>query len=103
MSPTVILFAGGLLVFAGVTLSLSLVGVVTAERRGVARSLAAIQALDAAPDVLRAGPRAARSPSASSRRSASGSSASAGAWSAPAPPSGSSTDSTSPATRPPGT
>lgn len=54
MSPTVILLAGGLLVFAGITLSLSLVGVVTTERRGVARSLAAIQAITTAPDVLRA-------------------------------------------------
>jgi tight adherence protein C len=54
MSPTVVLLAGGLLVFAGITLSLSLVGVVTTERRGVARSLAAIQAITTAPDVLRA-------------------------------------------------
>src|SRR6476469_5674948 len=54
MSPTVILLAGGLLVFAGITLSLSLVGVVTTERRGVARSLAAVQAITSAPDVLRA-------------------------------------------------
>ena len=35
------------------TLTLSMVGVVTAERRGVARSLAAIQAIDAAPEALR--------------------------------------------------
>src|SRR6478672_8977411 len=54
MSPSVILFAGGLLLLAGATLSLSMVGVVTAERRGVARSLAAVQAIDAAPDVLKA-------------------------------------------------
>lgn len=54
MSPTIILFGGGLLLVAGVTLSLSLVGVVTAERRGVARSLAAVQAIDAAPAALRA-------------------------------------------------
>ena len=52
MSPTVILVAGGLLLVAGLTLSLSLVGVVTAERRGVARSIAAIQAIDAAPAAL---------------------------------------------------
>lgn len=54
MSPMIILLAGGLLVFGGLTLSLSLVGVVTQERRGVGRSLAAVQALDSAPDVLRA-------------------------------------------------
>jgi tight adherence protein C len=54
MSPSVILFTGGLLLLAGATLSLSMVGVVTAERRGVARSLAAVQAIDAAPDVLKA-------------------------------------------------
>ena len=54
MSATVMLFAGGLMVFAALALTLSLVGVVTTERRGVARSLAAIQALDAAADVLRA-------------------------------------------------
>ncbi len=53
MSPTIILLAGGLLVCAGITLSLSLVGVVTTERRGVARSLAAIQAITSAPDTLR--------------------------------------------------
>ncbi len=54
MSPTVMLFAGGLMVFTAMTLTLSMVGVVSTERRGVARSLAAIQALDTAPDVLRA-------------------------------------------------
>jgi tight adherence protein C len=54
MSPTVMLFVGGLLLLAGGTLSLSLVGAVSSERRGVARSLAAIHAIDAAPDVLRA-------------------------------------------------
>lgn len=54
MSPTVVLLVGGLLIFGGAALSLSLVGVVTAERRGVARSLAAIAALDSAPEALRA-------------------------------------------------
>jgi tight adherence protein C len=53
MSPTVMLFMGGLMVFTAMVLTLSLVGVVSTERRGVARSLAAIQALDSAPDVLR--------------------------------------------------
>jgi tight adherence protein C len=54
MSPIVFLFGGALLVLAGITLSLTLVGVVSSERRGVARSLAAIAALDAAPAVLKA-------------------------------------------------
>ena len=53
MSPTLMLLAGGLLIFGGLTLTLSLVGVVTTERRGVARSLAAIQAYDSAPESLR--------------------------------------------------
>src|SRR6478736_7591839 len=53
MSPTLILLAGGLLVFGGLSLTLSLVGVVTTERRGVARSLAAIQAFDSASESLR--------------------------------------------------
>lgn len=53
MSPTVMLFTGALMVFTATVLTLSLVGVVSTERRGVARSLAAIQALDSAPDVLR--------------------------------------------------
>lgn len=52
MSPMLML--GAALVFAAVTLALSVVGVVTAERRGVARSVAAIQALDSAPEVLKA-------------------------------------------------
>lgn len=54
MSPTILLFAGAGLVLVAITLSLSLVGVLSTERRGVGRSLAAIQALDAAPDALRA-------------------------------------------------
>lgn len=37
-----------------ITLGLSVIGVATSERRGVARSVAAIQALDSAPDVLKA-------------------------------------------------
>jgi tight adherence protein C len=48
-----LLLAGGLLLFGALTLTLSIVGVATTERRGVARSLAAIEALDHAPDVLR--------------------------------------------------
>lgn len=54
MSPTVMLFAGGLMVFIAMALTLSLVGVASSERRGVARSLAAIRAIDAAPDAVRA-------------------------------------------------
>jgi len=47
------LFVGAGLVCAAVILSLSVIGVVTSERRGVARSVAAIQALDSAPSVLK--------------------------------------------------
>lgn len=48
-----ILLVGAGLVFAAIALSLSIIGVATTERRGVARSVAAIQALDRAPDVLK--------------------------------------------------
>jgi tight adherence protein C len=48
---TLLLGAG--LVCAAMVLALSVIGVVTAERRGVARSVAAIQALDSAPSVLK--------------------------------------------------
>ncbi|KRF36289.1 type II secretion system F family protein [Nocardioides sp. Soil805] len=54
MSSTMILLLGAGLVFLALTLSLATIGVVTSERRGVARSVAAIQALDSAPDVLTA-------------------------------------------------
>jgi len=53
MSPTLFLLGGGIMVFGAFVLALSLVGVVTTERRGVARSLAAIRAIDQAPDVLK--------------------------------------------------
>lgn len=53
MSPTLLLLLGAGLVFAAFTLTLSLIGVASAERRGVARSIGAIQALDAAPAALR--------------------------------------------------
>jgi len=53
MSPSMMLLTGGLLVFGALALTFSIVGVVTTERRGVARSLAAVQALDSAPDVLK--------------------------------------------------
>jgi tight adherence protein C len=47
------LILGAGLVFAAITLALSLIGVASVERRGVARSIGAIQALDAAPAALR--------------------------------------------------
>lgn len=53
MSPTLLLLVGSFAIFASIALTLSLVGVVTTERRGVARSLAAIRAMDQAPDVLK--------------------------------------------------
>ncbi|MPZ95817.1 MAG: type II secretion system F family protein [Propionibacteriales bacterium] len=53
MSPLMVLTLGVGAVFAGIVLALSLIGVATAEKRGVSRSLATIQALNAAPDVLR--------------------------------------------------
>ena len=48
-----ILLAGAALVGLSMLLALSLIGVITNERRGVARSVAAIQALDSAPAVLK--------------------------------------------------
>lgn len=53
MTSTMYLVLGAGLVFAAFTLALSLIGVASVERRGVARSIGAIQALDAAPAVLR--------------------------------------------------
>lgn len=52
MSMTLLLGAG--LLCAAMILALSVIGVVTTERRGVARSVAAVQALDSAPSVLKA-------------------------------------------------
>lgn len=48
------LLVGAAMICASLTLALSIIGVATSERRGVARSVAAIQALDSAPDVLKA-------------------------------------------------
>lgn len=48
-----LLMLGAVMMFAALTLSLSVIGVVNQERRGVARSVAAIQALDSAPSVLK--------------------------------------------------
>ena len=52
MSPMLLLGAG--LLCVAMILALSMIGVITAERRGVARSVAAVQALDSAPSVLKA-------------------------------------------------
>jgi tight adherence protein C len=48
-----LLMLGAVMMFAALTLSLSVIGVVNQERRGVARSVAAIQALDSAPASLK--------------------------------------------------
>jgi tight adherence protein C len=48
-----ILLAGAALVCVATILALSVIGVITSERRGVARSVAAVQALDSAPSVLK--------------------------------------------------
>lgn len=53
MSSTMLLLLGAGLIFAAFTLALSLIGVISSENRGVARSLGAIQALDAAPAALK--------------------------------------------------
>ena len=52
MTQMTLLLGAGLLCVSMV-LALSVIGVVTAERRGVARSVAAVQALDSAPSVLK--------------------------------------------------
>jgi tight adherence protein C len=54
MSTTLILGLGAVLLCIGIVLALSTIGVVTAERRGVARSVAAIQAMDKAPAAMKA-------------------------------------------------
>ena len=46
MTATLFLILGAALIFAAFTLLLSIIGVASSERRGVARSLGAIQALD---------------------------------------------------------
>ncbi|PVG82747.1 secretion system protein TadC [Nocardioides gansuensis] len=53
MPATVFLALGAALLFAGFGIVLSIMGVLTTERRAVTRSLSAIQALDNAPDVLK--------------------------------------------------
>ena len=51
MSMTLLL--GAALLCGAMILALSVIGVITTERRGVARSVAAVQALDSAPSVLK--------------------------------------------------
>ncbi|GAA1450129.1 type II secretion system F family protein [Mycobacterium cookii] len=51
MSMTLML--GAALLCAAMILALTVIGVITSERRGVARSVAAVQALDSAPSVLK--------------------------------------------------
>ena len=53
MSETTFLLLGAGLLCAAMILALSVIGVITSERRGVARSVAAIQALDSAPAILK--------------------------------------------------
>jgi tight adherence protein C len=53
MSTELMLGAGAVLLCLGLTIALSTVGALTTERRSVARSVAAIQALDSAPQSLK--------------------------------------------------
>lgn len=53
MSSSLILLVGGAMVFASLTLLLSIVGVASSERRGLSRSLGAISALDQVSDAMR--------------------------------------------------
>lgn len=46
MTASVVLLLGAALVFASLTLALSIIGVTSSERRGVARSISAINAMD---------------------------------------------------------
>jgi tight adherence protein C len=54
MSPVILLLGGGLLVLTGATLALSAIGAASPERRGIASSLVAIQALGAVSDAAAA-------------------------------------------------
>lgn len=51
---SMMLLLGAVLLCAALILALTVIGVITTERRGVARSVAAVQALDSAPSVLKA-------------------------------------------------
>ncbi|QIK76884.1 type II secretion system F family protein [Nocardioides piscis] len=53
MSSTLLLLLGAGMLFAALTLMLSLIGVVSTERRGLSRSLDAIAAINAVPDSMR--------------------------------------------------
>jgi tight adherence protein C len=53
MTPTLLLVLGLTAIFGSIALTLSLIGVATSERRAVARSLQAIQAINSAPEALR--------------------------------------------------
>lgn len=53
MSATLTLLLGAGLMFCAVTLALSIIGVASSERRGVARSINAIQAMSSAPLALK--------------------------------------------------
>ncbi len=53
MAPTVLFILGLVAIFGSITLVLSVVGVATTEKRAVGRSLAAINAINSAPDPLR--------------------------------------------------
>lgn len=52
MSATLVLGLGSLLVFGGVLISFSIIGVLTSEKRAVSRSVAAVQAINSAPKEL---------------------------------------------------
>lgn len=53
MTPALFLVLGLAALFAAITLGLSVIGVATAEKRAIGRSLAAINAINSAPDSLR--------------------------------------------------
>jgi tight adherence protein C len=53
MTPTLLFVLGLAAIFGSITLALSVIGVATAEKRAVGRSLAAIQAINSAPEPMR--------------------------------------------------
>jgi tight adherence protein C len=53
VTPTLLFVIGLVAIFGSITLALSVVGVATAEKRAVGRSLAAINAINSAPEQLR--------------------------------------------------
>ena len=52
MASSMFLGLGALLIFAGVVVAFSIIGVLTSEKRAVGRSVAAVQALNSAPTEL---------------------------------------------------